>query len=269
MSLIYESPVHNRKGDKVWNVFDKIVVLTIPSSDVDEIKENMSYLPNYFIATYRPANKTINGGDENLSLVNILQHNKCDETCQNITSNHIDIIRRAYNEGRENVLIFEDDVNCLSSDNLKGSFDFVKSDGWDVFFLGYCQWPIPASYMVSKNIVRLTSPMGTMSYCLSRTGMKRILNYSIKHGNEIHIDKIIGRDASLKKYGVFPSIAYQNKPPALFQKALTKLPFTLKYSNLSKGLEYASIIIPVVMIYFLYTQQYTIFAFLIILFFII
>ena len=251
MSLIKTIEIKNKPNPQnhLWNYFDDISVIAIPCTNRDNIKQNLKFIQNYNIRIFQPANKIINNGAHDISLIDILQHGKCDSTCQNITGNHLSLIETSYNNGKKNILIFEDDIIFEENINLTSVFNWLKHNEWDVFFFGYCQWPYPLSYFVDHNIVNLTSPMGTMCYAVSRKGMEKIINYKNNEMVKIkHIDRLIGRDIILNKYGVFPSICFQAKEPALYKKALTKFPINIdmKYSKLSRIIQNISLSIPII-----------------------
>ena len=228
MSIIQKEDIINSIKNNNWKEgFDKIYVITIPNKNRSNLEKELSFIPKYSIYTFKPAASIINAGDKNINLYDILNHKKCNSTCQNIMNNHLAIIREAYDNGLDNILILEDDITFKKYD-MKPLFNWMKKNDWDVFFLGYCQWPYLISYRVNDTILQLTSPMGTFSYALSRTGMKKILDFSNSSlDNAKHIDKLIGNDIPLTKFGVYPSICFQKEGPALFKKAISKIPFNI------------------------------------------
>ena len=91
-------------------------------------------------------------------------------------------------------------------------------------------------------------------------GMEKILEVS-KYYDKLpqHIDKIYGKK-NWNKYGIFPAICFQSEDPALFKKAVEKLPIKLRFKSLSRFTEYSSVIIPIliilIIVYFLIYNFY-------------
>ena len=127
-----------------------------------------------------------------------------------------------------------------------------KNDSkWDIFYLGYCNWPFLCSFLVNKDIVKLHSTLLAHAFILNRRGMEKILNYTEygKINMNCHFDKLIGTKVkSLQLYGAFPMIAFQNKNPALFQKALDKLNIQMNIKTLCRLNEIISLAIPFIII---------------------
>jgi len=100
-------------------------------------------------------------------------------------TSHMTIIKNAYNSGKKNVLIFEDDVRATdnySIEKVGECVDFMRNNqDWDLFFLGYCHAmrnlclsnlkPIPNS-----NIVKLKG-FCAHAYCINRKMMKYLIKY--------------------------------------------------------------------------------------------
>jgi len=269
MSLLKKINVINDVQNDWGTYFDKIYVLTIPENATDHVRRELRFLPKYSIYVFRPDKTTINDGDTDNSLYDILRHTKCNSTCENIMNNHLAIIREAYTEGLQKIVIMEDDVECNAVKSPRYMFDWLRTHSWDVFFLGYCQWPYLLSYRVHDQILKLTSPMGTFAYALSRAGMKIILDFADIHAAEAkHIDKLIGYVIPLRKYGLYPSMCFQSDGPALFKKALTKLPLNLnvRFADVSNLLQEISLYTPIVgsvcnlllclLLLYLYVQRY-------------
>ena len=183
---------------------------------------------------------------------NILAHNACDSTCLNIAENHFKLIQRAKDNNLENVIIFEDDALFdlpINFKKLKEVVSWLTTVDWDIFYFGYCPWPIPFNIVRNKNIVKLYNPLCLHCYALSSKGINKILDAQ-KDYKGTHIDKYIGCDISLNKYGIFPAISFQSDEPALFLEAQKKLPikFTLTFRTVSRSLEILSIIIPIILV---------------------
>lgn len=103
-----------------------------------------------------------------------------------IYTSHMELIRHAYQRGLQRILIFEDDfvpTPAYSDNILDGLADFVaSSSAWDRLQLGYVPSDIAnildyvlLSPRVHPWVVRF-SGLTTHAYCLSRSGMSKILN---------------------------------------------------------------------------------------------
>lgn len=112
---------------------------------------------------------------------------------------HIEIIKQSYETGKNNILIFEDDLYPTHMYNIsfiKSTIDFLKHDkSWEIFYFGY--FPFRKSitsaleYHLSKrsrnNIIKYR-PLATHAYCLNRKGMKKILDNYQYHIGKLQID---------------------------------------------------------------------------------
>ena len=109
---------------------------------------------------------------------------------------HINVIRKAYHNGSNNVLIFEDDVIpsvFYSEDVINKCIDFMKNNNWNLFYLGYtCSIK---SILMPKKINELIYKSNVHcchAYIVNRNSMKNIINkadYYIKNPNiKKHID---------------------------------------------------------------------------------
>jgi glycosyl transferase family 25 len=131
-----------------------------------------------------------------------------------IYTSHMELIRDAYHRGRQRILIFEDDfvtTPAYSKDILKGLADFVTSPtAWDRLQLGY----VPAdltrmldyiflSPRVHPWVVRF-SGLTTHAYCLSRSGMSKILKEA--HSGVEHVDWFFMRVLKDTSYCAVPML---------------------------------------------------------------
>ena len=77
------------------------------SSNKYRIKKQLEYIgiTNYEIKIFTPATKTNNncGGTDNITLKQVLKHEICDLTCQNIAQNHFSIIQEAFDNNYEKI----------------------------------------------------------------------------------------------------------------------------------------------------------------------
>lgn len=239
---------------KLWTFFNKIVIITIPNSKrIEEVKKNLSTIgiQNYVIREFKPAKKTINDGGKKVdTLYDIYKHNICDETCKNIASNHLKLIQEAYDENAENILILEDDAifERISINRLLKVISWLTRNDWDMFYFGYCPWPILASLPVNQNIVKIFSPYCTHCYAINKSGINKLVKNFNNYKNE-HIDYWYSKQKNISKYAIFPAISFQSNDPALFKKAVQKIGVDISFTTISKLLEVVSIIIPIFIVF--------------------
>lgn len=235
---------------RFWNYFNKIIIITIPTSDKIRIKKQLEFIgiDNYEIKVFQPAQKIINNGNCRTSLLQLLKHQVCDTTCKNIATNHFSIIQEAFDNNYENILIMEDDIifQSITDSQLFKTISWLSSHDWDIFYFGYCPWPKLFSIPVCSNIVRLFSPLTTICYALSHTGIKNIITAKKYYHGE-HIDKFYS-DHNFKKFALFPSIAFQHKAPGLYNVAMDKLGVYIPFDYLTKSFEIISILVPIILI---------------------
>jgi hypothetical protein len=181
-------------------------------------------------------------------LMDIITHNVMDETSLDISNNHMIMIRWAYENGYNRVLFLEDDAVFETTDEsiIRRLGAWMDTHEWDIFYMGYCPWPIVISVPVAINIVRIISPYTSHSYILNRTGMVKILANPPR--NKIHIDKHFAIIPNLIKMGIYPSICFQSKNPALYDEAVKRLRLPLSFRMMSKTLEITAIMWPICLI---------------------
>ena len=164
----------------LWNYFDQIILMTIPTSQrVPLAREQLAKIgiDNYKVKTFTPAQKKINNGTDNITLLQILKHEVCDETCQNIAHNHFSIIEQAYKDNVQNLLIMEDDITFehITDDRLYKTISWLSNNNWDIFYFGYCPWPILCSIPINLQIVKVFTPLTTVCYALNRQSIEKII----------------------------------------------------------------------------------------------
>lgn len=123
---------------------------------------------------------------------------------------HIQVIKNAFNNNYNNILIFEDDIKIgkfYSNLLLKKSINFMKNNNkWDVFYLGY--FPFSYNYKIipiTDNIFK-SNPFGCHSYCLNKKSIVKILNkYQYGIGN-YQYDIWLSMHSNLNIYCITPII---------------------------------------------------------------
>ncbi len=238
----------------IWQFFQGFYVLSIPSSPrKPQISKNLKEagIEKFEIIDFEPASKTKNDSEGvSCTLGDIFAHSVCDNTCLNIAENHFKLIQRAKDNNLENVVIFEDDALFdlpINFNKIKEVTAWLSSNDWDIFYFGYCPWPLPFSVIKNKNIVKLYNPLCLHCYALSAKGINKILDAK-KNFKDMHVDKFIGCNVNLNKYGIFPAISFQSDDPALFVRAQKSLPIKVSFRSISKILEIISIFMPIVLI---------------------
>jgi GR25 family glycosyltransferase involved in LPS biosynthesis len=117
---------------------------------------------------------------------------------------HINVIQECYNNNYQRILIFEDDIiqtPSYSNKLVNIGTDFMKTNTtWEVFKFGngiYLHESVTHifEYFLSKEVTKHIynySGVLTHAYCLSRSGMEKILKnaYNVLNLNESKIDQI-------------------------------------------------------------------------------
>jgi hypothetical protein len=237
-------------------IIDIIYVLKLKKNDKSELQEHLKLrFPDTPVLFYEVEGKTTNKneGEIDSSIIKIMNHNTVDDIALDITGNHIEMIKDAIMNNYKNVLFMEEDGR-LEEGNPK-KMEHVNHwltycPKWDIFYLGYCHWPILLSFFITTSIVKLSSPLCTHAYILNRRGMEKVLNYTEygKKNMNMHIDKIYSTLPNFFKYGIFPMISFQNKDPALFTKTFDKVNMKISMKTVFRILEYSSIILPIIII---------------------
>lgn len=183
--------------DNLWDFFDGHIRCINLKSRTDRYKDskkvfNKLNIPvNYYKTTKHP-----NGGEEGCF------------------SSHIDIIREAYYDGAERVLIFEDDITPTSNmnrKNLRKAIRFMeRNDDWDLFYLGALPNITSKSCKRTKypNIYKLNG-ICTHSYVVNRKAMKTLIDLKYE-GTPIDYYYI----NHYKQYALYPTLFYQGLSPS-------------------------------------------------------
>ena len=106
---------------------------------------------------------------------------------------HVELVKKLYDGGLRNALILEDDIVAskgYSGDVMTQVARFIETDNeWEILQLGYspmthyydvmCLWKLMNAKRISSNIIQFMGLL-THAYCVSRKGMKRIVEESEK-----------------------------------------------------------------------------------------
>ena len=132
-------------------------------------------------------------------------------------TSHIEVIKKAYESGKERVLIFEDDIiktfhyNKVDYDEMS---NFIKNDDqWEILQLSWFDI-ITCLYLnlqpKYKNISEFSSVLAS-SYILNRNGMKRILDSYKNYIGKIPIDIYYYKIFNKKMFNIVPIIFDQDR----------------------------------------------------------
>jgi hypothetical protein len=239
---------------------DKVVVLTLEKNE-KKIKNKFDPLfPKKQLEYYitKGVGTTQNDGTMNSSLWKIMCHDTIDKISIDIFKNHVNIIKKCFhNPNIQTVLILEDDAYFPNWDQVKWNkteqWLQQNPQRWDIFFLGYCNWPTMWSKITTRNIVKLSSPLTAHAYILNKNGMFKILKTIEKnpHCKKMHIDKLFTKIPKFYKYGSFPMVSFQEKCPGLYLKACDKMGVRVLFSTCCKWNEWVSVILPIIVYLFL------------------
>ena len=226
-----------------WDFFDEISVITISKhhSRIQKLKQNFKkvHLYHYTIHNFKSAQKIVNDGkkDTKFSMWSVFNHSSSDETSFNIAWNHLSLIKNAYYNNKQSILIFENDAEFKLPFNfiqLQATIEWLKKNKWDIFYFGYCPI-IPYITKQSEYIVKIHKPLLGHAYALSRSGMKQVLTQSYRLGST-QIDKYY-TNIFKKLYGAYPILNFQNVEPAIYRRVKKKFGIPFTFNVINKGME--------------------------------
>jgi len=249
--------------DLVWNYFDKIYVLTDDLEKLEGIKNNLEYvgMTKYEIVEFENVKEVEDDIDKaivedniydirtRMGIINMVSNQICNKRCQHQKSKMIEIIQESYEKGYENILILRDDCRFNITANyhkLLKMVDWMGKHEWDIFYLGYGQWPMMLSFLVTDSVLKLCSPRGTYAYSLSKTAIYKLnmmLNYNDFEYNEKYGLNKIYNDNRFSKYGIFPTVCYGSDSESL-DKIYEKYNVLLDLKTVNRASEYISVIVP-------------------------
>lgn len=128
-----------------------------------------------------------------------------------VARNHQAIIKDAFDQGYENVLVFEDDAafdHDYSIATINKTIQYLKTHPWDMFFLG--QLPLGPMVPIQESLVLASAPLEAHAYAVHRQCMPTVLEH---HFDFLQIDFYYASLLNKRKYALFPSYSYQSVPP--------------------------------------------------------
>ena len=127
---------------------------------------------------------------------------------QGCFESHISVIKKAYDQGCENVVIFEDDIfpQNVTSEKLEEIIKFIKEEDWDIFYLGGSPlfFSLPRKERNYKDVYALKYNC-THAYILNRKYMRELKDTKF---NGTAIDIFYSGDSN-RSYGIQPSLFQQ------------------------------------------------------------
>lgn len=143
-----------------WDFFDAIICINLADrKDKYEYMTTFARRLNIPLTFYHPIRDKISG------------EKGCYES-------HLKVIKHAWDQGWNNVLILEDDVlesRHFSDQHMNEAIKFMKNDDdWDLFMLGYGVNILKIPTKISNNIIKHKC-YGTFAYVINRKSMPKIL----------------------------------------------------------------------------------------------
>jgi len=176
--------------EELWKNFDKIYCINLKERE----------------DKYKYARETFERLDIPVEFYRVDKHKS--DGAQGCFESHINLIKKAWDSGCENVLIFEDDIypNQITFEKLKEVVGFIRNEDWDIFYLGICPFffSIPVKKQNYKNIYRLKSNC-THAYIMNREYMGKVKDLTFRG---TPMDTFYSKNTK-KTYGIFPSLFYQ------------------------------------------------------------
>jgi len=181
--------------NKLNDIFDAIYVINI-DSETDKWEHVKSELARNDITDYKRVSGVIIEGESTVISRNL-----------GCTTSHLNIVKEASELGKENVLIFEDDV--MFEDGIHDYLDiinnFVKNNSWDLFYLGGNHEGLIEK--VNDNIMRVYKTKTTHAYAIHKQCFSDIINWNIN----VPVDDMLINTIQSKgnSYCIYPRLALQ------------------------------------------------------------
>lgn len=190
--------------ENLYEFFDDIVCINLSDSKDRKIHSENIFKTFGIPARFFTVDKHANGG------------------LYGCFDSHIQIIQYAYNNGLNNILVFEDDFEpseSYSREKLSKAIEFMSiSEQWDIFYLGYSfcfesfnsgTTTVLSGKRISNDIVQYNAGT-THALCYSRRSMEKILKTYHDYIGIIHYDQYLSDYIDLENYCILPIIFQQN-----------------------------------------------------------
>ena len=246
----------------LWKYFDKIYILTDNKNEINQIEKNLKYvgIKKYDVVKFESKEnvekkidkavikKKIFDISSRINIIEMVNKKICNKRCKYQKNKVIEIIKKAYNEKYNNILILKGDCRFKNYNYIKylKTITWLSQHEWDIFYFGYGQWPLMMSFFVNNTILKLLNPKGTYAYSLSKSGiykLNKILSYNNIEHNELYDLNKLYNNKHLKKYGVFPCIAYGKESDTL-DKIYEEYNIKFKLKTINCVSEYVSVSTP-------------------------
>jgi len=129
---------------------------------------------------------------------------------------HIKIIQYMQKNNKNNILVFEDDIEPTASfdiSHIENAINFMKlNQSWDLFYLGYFPFNYKNLYLTSHNIndnIIQYNPFATHAYCINKRALPKILSNYNSFIGKIHVDIYFSGKAALNNYCYIPILFEQ------------------------------------------------------------
>ena len=176
---------------KINNYFNKVYIIT---TAIERKRWQQMYfnLRKFGIYNYkRVLGENINPTGINKSEINMIREKHMSNNANYIKGflsckrAHWRVLKEAYENNYDNVLILEDDV--IFKDNIEEIFsnaiEQMKDKEWDMLYLG-ARHDNP-TIMNSENIMRMTGSLGAFGYAISKTLIRILYVSLLKNGCEV------------------------------------------------------------------------------------
>lgn len=260
----------------MWDFIDKTYVLSLETAKDKQsiISAHLQDLKIPFELVTFPA---IQANVENscqaieCSIWDLMCLNVTDDVSNDIAKNHLILVAKAFKENWKTVMILEDDAlfdRPMDLFKLQRIAEWIRFHPFDVFYFGYCPWPIPVTFMETPDVVRIVSPYASHAYVLSRTGMEKIMRHLMdnhldaSHLN-MHYDKFLATIPGLQKFGIFPMINFQSADPALYRRCFQKMfhgHLYVSFRWMIRSLEMVAVALPIISVFVMCHLIFRLFA---------
>jgi hypothetical protein len=130
---------------------------------------------------------------------------------------HIKIVLEAYRQGRDNVLVFEDDLlptDSYNINNLMNAISFMRNEkDWDIFYFGYMVFNFDINYLFlnaqkvpNYNHIVQYNPFATHAMVYSKRAIEKIVRTYPKYLGKEHYDIYLSHGLHLKNFCYTPML---------------------------------------------------------------
>jgi hypothetical protein len=221
-----------------WSFFDRAFCITVPGNEGRVSATLRGFgtigLDHVRVVEFPRAAESVlgsnrNRGPDDVGLLDLLTFSEKTKgpLAKELARNHSEVIRMAYTEGAQHVLVFEDDARfdpARVRTYLPRIVTYLRTNPYACFNFGALS-TLPFRGPVIPGVAVAWRPWLGHAYALSRKGMARYLSHCYERAGRIgHPDATLV-DALPTGYLVAcPALCFQSEPPALFTQAMKRLP---------------------------------------------